>query len=79
MAKVIDDVLEDTVTSSIDEPIEDEEVQQEAQVEEDVPEKYRGKTPKEIIAMHQEAEKLIGKQGGEVGELRKVVDDFIKT
>jgi len=79
MAKVIDDVLEDTVTSSIDEPIEDEEVQQEAQVEDDIPEKYRGKSPKEIIAMHQEAEKLIGKQGGEVGELRKVVDDFIKT
>jgi len=29
--------------------------------------------------MHQEAEKLIGKQGSEVGELRQVVDDFIKT
>ena len=29
--------------------------------------------------MHQQAEKLIGKQGSEVGELRKVVDDFIST
>jgi hypothetical protein len=29
--------------------------------------------------MHQEAEKLIGRQGSEVGELRKMVDDFIKT
>jgi hypothetical protein len=29
--------------------------------------------------MHTEAEKLIGKQGSEVGELRRVVDDFIKT
>jgi predicted RNA-binding protein YlqC (UPF0109 family) len=47
--------------------------------EDDLPEKYKGKTAKEIIAMHQEAEKLIGKQGSEVGELRKVVDDFIKA
>jgi hypothetical protein len=80
MAKVIDEVFEESVTSSIDEPIVDEAVQVEPPaVDDDIPEKYRGKSPKEIIAMHQEAEKLIGKQGGEVGELRKVVDDFIKT
>ena len=29
--------------------------------------------------MHQEAEKLVGRQSSEVGELRKIVDDFIKT
>jgi hypothetical protein len=29
--------------------------------------------------MHQEAEKLLGRQSGEVGELRKVVDDYIST
>ena len=29
--------------------------------------------------MHQEAEKLLGKQSSEVGELRKVVDDHIQT
>ena len=29
--------------------------------------------------MHQEAEKLLGKQSSEVGELRKIVDDFVKT
>jgi hypothetical protein len=79
MAKVLDDVLEsNTITDSLDDPIvQDEPVVQ--PVEDELPEKYRGKTPKEIIAMHQEAEKLIGKQGSEVGELRRVVDDFIKT
>jgi len=45
----------------------------------DIPEKYRGKSPKEIIRMHQEAEKLLGRQSSEVGELRKVVDNFILT
>jgi hypothetical protein len=29
--------------------------------------------------MHQEAEKLLGRQSSEVGELRKVVDDYIAT
>lgn len=47
--------------------------------EEDLPEKYKGKTVSDIVKMHQEAEKLIGKQGSEVGELRKVVDDFIRA
>lgn len=47
--------------------------------EEDIPEKYRGKSPQEIIRMHQEAEKLLGRQSSEVGELRKVVDSYIQT
>src|SRR5512137_200187 len=80
MAKVLDDVLESTIeTSSLDEIDAPVEVQVEKPVEDDIPEKYRNKSVKDIIAMHQEAEKFIGKQGGEVGDLRKVVDDFIKT
>ena len=47
--------------------------------QDDLPEKYRGKSTAEIVRMHQEAEKLLGKQSGEVGELRKVVDDYIQT
>lgn len=43
-----------------------------------IPEKYQGKTVDEIIKMHQEAEKLIGKQAQEVGEVRKLADDLIK-
>jgi predicted RNA-binding protein YlqC (UPF0109 family) len=79
MAQVLDDVLEDTtVTDNLTEDVEVVEVETPA-IEDDLPEKYRGKTPKEIALMHQEAEKLIGKQGSEVGELRKVVDDFIKA
>lgn len=46
--------------------------------EEDLPSKYRGKSLKDIIKMHQEAEKLIGRQAQEVGEVRKLADDLIK-
>ena len=76
---IIEEVLNEEVTSSLEE-LEAEQPKVEQPVEqEDLPEKYRGKSAKEIALMHQEAEKLIGKQGSEVGELRKVVDDFIKA
>jgi hypothetical protein len=65
----------------VDERQEEEEVvqqeQQQAPEADDLPEKYKGKSVKEIVQMHQEAEKLAGRQSSEVGELRKVVDDFI--
>lgn len=57
--------------------------QQEQAVQEEqedaLPEKYRGKSAKEIAQMHMEAERLIGRQGSEVGELRRLVDDYIRT
>ena len=48
------------------------------QASDDIPEKYRGKQLSDIIKMHQEAEKLIGKQAQEVGEVRKLADELIK-
>lgn len=47
--------------------------------EDDLPEKYKGKSAAELARMHQEAEKLLGRQSSEVGELRKVVDSYIQT
>ena len=44
----------------------------------DLPEKYRDKSLDEIVKMHQEAEKLIGKQAQEVGEVRKLADELIR-
>jgi len=50
----------------------------EEQEEEELPSKYKGKSVADIIRMHQEAEKLIGRQAQEVGEVRKLADDLIK-
>jgi hypothetical protein len=47
--------------------------------EEEVPEKYRGKSVKEVAQMHQELEKLLGKQSSEVGELRRAFDTVLKA
>lgn len=74
-AEVLEHAVPEPVTDSLEEfaaPTDEQ-----PQTEEDIPDKYRGKSLKEIAAMHQEAEKLIGKQGSEVGELRKIVDSYI--
>jgi bacterioferritin (cytochrome b1) len=67
----------DTLDSETADSIEEQpEVSEE---EDDIPEKYRGKSVKDIVRMHQEAEKAMGKQGSEVGELRRLVDDYIRA
>lgn len=90
MAKIIDEQQEEIITeegeelTGFDEPQEEEQSQDSVEPEEettadDLPEKYKGKDIKDIIAMHQNAEQLLGKQGQEVGELRRVVDNFIQS
>ena len=61
---------------------EPQEVAQQAtnssETEPEIPEKYKGKSLDQIVKMHQEAEKLIGRQAQEVGESRKLLDEYIK-
>jgi len=63
----------------VDQVTEEPELQETPQEQDDIPDKYKGKSTAEIVRMHQEAEKLLGRQSSEVGELRKVVDDYIQT
>ena len=58
---------------------EEVEVEQPQPEEPSLPEKYQGKSLEDVVKMHQEAEKLLGRQSSEVGELRKVVDDYIAS
>lgn len=44
----------------------------------ELPEKYKGKSAIEIARMHQEAEKLIGRQANEVHEVRSLADQLLK-
>ena len=67
--------------SSIEDEVEQDNPTEEPEQddEDDIPEKYKNKSVKDIVRMHQEAERAIGKQGSEVGELRRIVDDFVKA
>lgn len=46
--------------------------------EDDLPDKYQGKSAKELAEMHSNLEKLMGKQSQEVGELRKAFDAMVQ-
>lgn len=69
----------DQIGASADESNLPTEDNTESVIDDDLPAKYRGKTARELVQMHQQAEKLIGATGSEVGELRKVVDQYIST
>ncbi len=69
----------DDINEEANETQYEEETTEQPQEQPTLPEKYQGKSMEEVVQMHQEAEKLLGRQSGEVGELRKVVDDYIST
>lgn len=84
MAKIIEperqDNQEDEQQLQMFTQAEEQQETPEPEVQEpDIPDKYKGKSAEELVQMHQEAEKLLGRQSSEVGELRKVVDTYIQT
>ena len=79
MATLIDERPEDVETEEEVNQIQEEPQVEATPQEEEIPEKYQGKSTAEIVRMHQEAEKLLGRQSSEVGELRSVVDNYIQT
>jgi hypothetical protein len=60
------------VSQQIETPKEEPEVPE-------LPEKYRGKSVADIARMHQEAEQLIGRHAREVGEVRKLADELLRS
>jgi len=60
-----------------EEAVEQPQDKVEQDTEDDIPEKYRGKSLKEVVQMHQEVEQVMSRHSAEVGELRKVVDEYI--
>ena len=68
----LDDLITEAEDSVVAAP------QSTANDDDDLPDKYKGKSIKDIVRMHQEAERLAGRHSGEVGELRRVIDQFIQ-
>lgn len=63
----------------IEEPTAEPVAEEPTPEEEPIPDKYQGKDIREVIRMHQEAERWAGRQSEEVGELRKSVDTLIQA
>jgi len=80
MAKLLDERPEDQEEQQpTQEQFVSDTEEQENQAVEELPDKYKGKSIEDLVRMHQEAEKLVGRQSAEVGELRQVVDSYIQT
>ena len=79
MATLLDERLEEEEQQEPEQSddFDNDPVEQETQSE--VPDKYKGKSAEDLVRMHQEAEKLLGRQSSEVGGLRQVVDSYIQT
>ena len=75
MSIVVDTAPEGVAEQVTETPVVVEEVQQEPTYE--PPEKYAGKTLEDVIGMHQNAEKVLGKQGQEVGDQRQLINQLL--
>lgn len=87
MAELIDSPLEENTETQeqeqlpLDHDLVVEEPEEETTPSEDdnLPEKYKGKSVAELARMHEEAQQALSRQGNEVGELRKVFDEYIQS
>ena len=82
-AVILDEELQSERFDSLDDMAQDTATQEPEQAQpeqaDEVPDKYNGKSLEDVVRMHQEAEKHLGRQSSEVGDLRKVVDSYINT
>lgn len=76
--EVIGDIEELGVSTTEEVSEEVTEVEETEEVEPHIPEKFRGKSIEDIVKAYEEAEKALGRKNNEVGELRKLTDEFLK-
>lgn len=74
--EVVQEITPQEDSTAVEQP--PEEVKVAPEPVDELPEKYKGKTAAEIAKMHQEAEKLIGRQANEVHEVRSLADQLLK-
>jgi hypothetical protein len=77
LVSLFDNEGEDTTNSSTSP--EDALAEAAAAATDELPEKYRGKTQAELVAMLTEQERFIGQRSNEIGELRRQVDNVIQA
>ena len=78
MVNIVDPEVEGNTEAFVDE-VETEVETEAPEVEYELPEKFRGKSQKDIVDMYSNLEKELGRKGQEVGELRKLADEFLRS
>ena len=70
--------FEDNQNKEIPEDQDKPQDNSESVIDKVIPDKYKNKSIEDIVKMHQEAEKMIGKQAQEVHEVRSLADQLLK-
>ena len=70
--------FEDNQNKEIPEDQDKPQDNSESVIDKIIPDKYKNKSIEDIVKMHQEAEKMIGKQAQEVHEVRSLADQLLK-
>ena len=71
--------VQEEAVEQVEQAVEEQEPIQKVAEESILPEKYKGKSLKDVIEMHQNVESAYGRQGHEIGEQRKLIDELIRT
>jgi hypothetical protein len=72
-------VEQEEAVELVEQAVEEQEPTQEITEEPELPDKYRGKSLKDVIEMHQNVESAYGRQGHEIGEQRKLIDELVQA
>jgi len=79
MAEILNDLIEEEGTPIEELAQEEPQVeQQEVTIEDAIPEKFKGKSAKDIADSYTNLEREYGKKAQEIGELRKLTDQILK-
>lgn len=75
------DVEQDDVgeLEAVEEQIQEQTLESAPAEDDDLPQQFRGKSPKEIAKYADAIEKRLSKQGNELGEVRRLADELLKS
>ena len=83
VSKIVEPEVEETQETDEDTletlAIQDEPDETVEEPEQELPQKFQGKSTKEVAEAYENLEKELGRKGQEIGELRKLTDSFLQT
>ena len=83
VSKIVEPEVEETQETEEDTletlAIQDEPEETVEEPEQELPQKFQGKSAKEVAEAYENLERELGRKGQEIGELRKLTDSFLQT
>lgn len=72
------DLENDELTETVEDVVEDTVLESASETDVDLPEKFKGKGLKDVVASYEALEKEYGRRNNEIGELRRLTDQLLQ-